>query len=67
MLYYGGGGGGQFRFQTVEVQFQKPKRLKSELSEFQTPSVPISAWFGFRQFGFQTFTVDEKKLIDEQV
>ena len=35
MLYYGGGG--QFGFQTVEVQFQKPKRLKSELSEFRTP------------------------------
>ena len=35
MLCYGGGG--QFRLQTVEVKFQKPKRLKSELSEFQNP------------------------------
>ena len=34
MLYYGRGG--QFRFQTVEVQFLKPKRLKSEWSEFRT-------------------------------
>ena len=35
MLYYGRGG--QFGFQTVEVWFQKPKYLKSELSEFRTP------------------------------